>query len=166
MLDTENQVCYNRYKLIAITNKPMTSLESLCAQLKTRGRRVTPQRRAIIQVLLDADAHLTADHIYTRVRRAMPDLSPATVYSTLRELAEMGLLLELDLGLGERHYDIVTADHAHLVCLSCRRIEDVPCDLERLELLPEHTHGFEVQDCRIIFRGYCPACIARQKGKN
>jgi Fur family peroxide stress response transcriptional regulator len=166
MLDKENQACYNRYKLIAITNKPVTSLESLCAQLKTRGRRVTPQRRAIIQVLLDAGTHLTADHIYTRVRHAMPDLSHATVYNTLRELAEMGLLLELDLGLGERLYDIVTADHAHLVCLSCGRVEDVPCDLERLELLPEHTRGFEVRDCRIIFRGYCPVCITRQEGND
>jgi Fe2+ or Zn2+ uptake regulation protein len=166
MLDTENQACYNRYKLIAIINKFVTSLESLCTQLKARGRRVTPQRRAIIQVLLDDGTHLTADDIHTRVRHAMPDLSPATVYNTLHELAELGLLLELDLGLGERRYEIVTADHAHLVCLSCGRIEDVPCDLEKLELLPEHTHGFEIRDCRVIFRGYCPVCIARQEGKN
>jgi Fe2+ or Zn2+ uptake regulation protein len=144
----------------------MTSLESLCAQLKARGRRVTPQRRAIVRVLLDNSKHLTAEHVYTQVRDAIPDLSPATVYNTLHELAEMGMLLELDLGLGERHYDITTADHAHLVCLACGRIEDVPCDLEELELLPEHTHGFEVLDCRVVYRGYCPVCITLEKEKD
>ena len=100
----------------------MTSLESVCAQLKARGRRVTPQRRAIIQVLLDNSKHLTAELVYTRARDTMPDLSPATVYNTLHELAEMGMLLELDLGLGERHYDVITTDHAHLICLACGRI--------------------------------------------
>jgi Fe2+ or Zn2+ uptake regulation protein len=92
----------------------------------------------------------------------MPDLSPATVYNTLRELVEMGMLLELDLGLGERHYDAVTADHAHLVCLGCGRVEDVPCDLDKLALLPEHTRGFQVTDQRVIFRGYCPTCARRK----
>ena len=166
MLDTKQLGCYNRYKLVGITNNPMISLESVCAQLKARGRRVTPQRRAIIRVLLDNGKHLTAEHVYTCVRNAIPDLSPATVYNTLHELAEMGMLLELDLGLGERHYDITTVDHAHLVCLACGRIEDVPCDLKELEPLPEHTHGFEVVDRRVIYRGYCPVCITLRKGKN
>jgi Fe2+ or Zn2+ uptake regulation protein len=88
----------------------------------------------------------------------MPDLSPATVYNTLRELVEMGMLLELDLGLGGRHYDVVTATHAHLVCLGCGRVEDTPCDLDKLTLLPEHACGFHVIDQRVIFRGYCPTC--------
>jgi Fe2+ or Zn2+ uptake regulation protein len=144
----------------------MTSLESVCAQLKARGRRVTPQRRAIIQVLLDNSKHLTAEHVYTRARDTMPDLSPATVYNTLHELAEMGMLLELDLGLGERHYDVITTDHAHLICLACGRIEDVPCDLEKSGLLPEHMHGFKVLDRRVLYRGYCPVCITLQQGKN
>jgi Fe2+ or Zn2+ uptake regulation protein len=166
MLDTKQQDGYNHYKLIDTTNKSMSSLDSFCAQLQARGRRITPQRRAIIQVLLENSRHLTAEHVYTRVRYAIPGLSPATVYNTLRELAEMGMLLELDLGLGERHYDIVTVNHAHLVCLACGRVEDVPCDLEKLEPLPEHTHGFKVLDSRVIYRGYCPVCLALQKGKN
>jgi Fe2+ or Zn2+ uptake regulation protein len=138
----------------------MSSIDSLCAQLKARGRRVTPQRRAIIRVLLKDGAHTTAEQVYTQVRNVMPDLSPATVYNTLHELSEMGMLLELDLGLGERHYDIVTTDHAHLVCLECGHIEDVPYDSDALKLPPEHTHGFEVIDHRVTFRGYCPNCTA------
>jgi Fe2+ or Zn2+ uptake regulation protein len=166
MLDTWYGACYNHYKFRDITNKPMRSLESLCAQLKAHGRRVTPQRRAIIQVLLDDGTHVTADHVYTQARDMMPNLSPATVYNTLHELAEMGILMELDLGLGERRYDIMTADHAHLVCLECGHIEDVPYDSSALELLPEHACGFKVLDHRVTFRGYCPNCAALKDREN
>lgn len=138
------------------------SLEHLCEQLKAQGRRVTPQRRAIIQALLEDDAHPTADQIFTRVRQVMPDISQATVYNTLRELVEMDVLHELNLGLGERHYDFAAANHAHLVCLGCGRVEDALCDCSTLTLSLEQAHGFHVLDCNVIFRGYCPACTAAE----
>jgi Fe2+ or Zn2+ uptake regulation protein len=137
----------------------MLSVDRLCEQLKSHGRRLTPQRRAIIQVLLEDAAHPTAEQIFARVRQIMPDMSHATVYNTLHELVEMDLLQELDLGLGERHYDFTTDDHAHLICVGCGRVEDVPCDYEAMAIPPENTHGFHVFDCNVIFRGYCPACM-------
>lgn len=141
----------------------MSTVNHLCAQLRAQGRRVTPQRRAIIQALVDDDTHPSAEQIFTRVMDSMPDMSPATVYNTLRELVEMGVLSELELGLGGRHYDVITTDHAHLVCLGCERIEDVPCEPGALALPPEHAHGFQVVDCRVTFRGYCPACASGKK---
>jgi Fur family peroxide stress response transcriptional regulator len=142
----------------------MASTDYVCAQLKARGRRVTPQRRAIIQFLLDNDSHPTAEQVFTHVQETMPDMSPATVYNTLHELVELGTLTELDLGLGERRYDVNLTDHAHLICLSCERVEDIPYDLEALVLPAKHTHGFQVMDCRVIFRGYCPACAPPERG--
>jgi Fur family peroxide stress response transcriptional regulator len=139
----------------------MESADQLCTQLRAQGRRVTPQRRAIIQVLLDDHSHPTAEQVLTRVRSVMPDLSPATVYNTLHELEEIGMLQGLDLGLGERHYDIKTSHHAHLVCIGCGRVEDVSYDPNSATPLPEHTHGFQVVDCSIIFRGYCSACASK-----
>jgi len=144
----------------------MDTVAHICVQLKARGRRVTPQRRAIIQVLLGNHSHPTADQVLSRVRCAMPDLSPATVYNTLHELVEMSALWELDLGLGERRYEITRPDHAHLVCLECGRVEDVPCDLESLALPPGHTHGFQVVDCNVIFHGYCPACVFQKEDQD
>ena len=124
------------------------------------------QRRAIIRVLLGNEGeHPTAEQIFTRVRSMIPDMSPAMVYNTLHELVEMGALLELDLGLGQRRYDINAPDHAHLVCLECGRVEDIPCRDEALTLPPEHAHGFRVVDCRVVFRGYCPACAFPEEGQ-
>lgn len=158
MLDRQPRVCYNNSKLRNGINNPMISVDHLCAQLRAHGRRVTPQRRAIIQVLLENCTHPAAEQIFTRVRGVMSDISQATVYNTLRELVEIGALKGLDLGLKERRYDVIVTDHAHLVCLGCGRVEDVTCDWETLLPLPEHAHGFQVVDCNVIFRGYCPAC--------
>ena len=144
----------------------MSSVQDICAQLRAHGRRVTPQRRAIIQVLLEDHAHLTAEQILTRVRGGMPDLSPATVYNTLHELVEMGALHELDLGPGGRHYEVAQASHAHMVCLRCGRIEDVPQNCTGLIPSPEQAHGFHIVDCNVVFRGYCPACVFQADGQD
>ena len=140
----------------------MSSVDRLCEQLKAQGRRLTPQRRAIIQALCDDDSHPTAEQIFTRVRQDMPDMSHATVYNTLRELVEMDVLRELNLGLGERHYDFNKDTHAHLICLICGRVEDVPYDKGAITLPSRHTRGFHIVDCNVIFRGYCPDCMSKE----
>lgn len=139
----------------------MTTVDQICEQIRACGRRVTPQRRAIIQALLADRSHPTAEQIFTRVRNVMPDISPATVYNTLHELAAVGLLLELDVGLGERRYDVTTTSHAHLVCLGCGRIEDVLCNYETFTLPSRESHGFQIVGCTVVFRGYCPDCTPR-----
>jgi Fur family peroxide stress response transcriptional regulator len=140
----------------------MSSVDHLCEQLKAQGRRLTPQRRAIIQALFDDEAHPTAEQIFTRVRQDMPDMSHTTVYNTLRELVEIDVLRELDLGLGERHYDFNEDTHAHLVCLGCGRVEDVPYDKGAITLPSRQTRGFHLVDCNVIFRGYCPDCMIKE----
>ncbi|MCX7682188.1 MAG: transcriptional repressor [Anaerolineae bacterium] len=140
----------------------MATPELICETLKAQGRRLTPQRRAIIQALLDDDSHPTVEQILSRVRRILPDISPATIYNTLDELVELGVVRELDVGLGERHYDIRTADHAHLVCIRCHRVEDVPFNYDALGTDAQHLRGFAVLERQLILRGYCPECLASQ----
>ena len=136
----------------------MRSLEYLCEQLRASGYRMTPQRRAILQILLENHDHPTAEQVLERAQRALPDLSQGTVYNILRDLVKMGLLRELTFGIGKRHYDTNISVHAHLVCLKCGRVEDVPYDYESLAIAPEHLHGFQVLDHRVTLRGYCPDC--------
>jgi len=137
----------------------MISVDRVCQRLRTEGRRVTPQRRVIVRVLLEDGSHLTADQVLKRARCELPDISQATVYNTLHELAELGLLQELDLGLGldQRRYDISVAEHDHLVCLRCGRVEDVP-RRDELKSSLRQDHDFDVVDRRVIYLGYCPDC--------
>ncbi len=85
----------------------------------------------------------------------MPDISLATVYNTLRELAEMQELCELDLGRGVRRYEISQVGHAHRVCLICGRIEDVPGDFEKLKPLFQYGEDFCPVRYAVTIYGYC-----------
>jgi Fe2+ or Zn2+ uptake regulation protein len=133
----------------------MSRLKELVRTFRQHGYKMTPQRRAILKVLTEDVSHPTAEQIHETVRERMPDISLATVYNTLHELAEMQELSELDLGHGVRHYEISQGDHAHRVCLVCGRIEDVPGDFEKLKLLFQCCDGFRPVRYAVTIYGYC-----------
>ncbi len=136
----------------------MRSVEELCEVLREKGLKVTPQRRLIFKALRDDVNHPTVEDIYRRVQEVMPDISLATVYHTVRDLEEMGEVVELDLGEGKSRYDPCTTPHYHLVCLGCRRVLDIMGDFDGLELSPAETSGYQIVRCDVVFYGYCPDC--------
>jgi len=136
----------------------MRPVEQLCEVLRERGLKVTPQRRLIFEALYDSPEHPSADDIYNAVKEAMPDMSLATVYHTINDLVTMGELVELDLGEGKSRYDPLTSHHHHLVCLDCRKVEDIARDLDCVQLLPEEMNGYQVERCDVVFYGRCPDC--------
>lgn len=140
----------------------MTSVDKVCAKFRNQGRRITPQRRAIVRALLNDGNHPTADEVLTHVRREMPSISLATVYNTLHEMEDLGLLKELDFGLGlaERRYDLIMEEHDHLICLRCGHVEDVPRVADVLYPPAEHDHDFQVVGRRVTYLGYCPDCAS------
>ncbi|MEL0000309.1 MAG: transcriptional repressor, partial [Acidimicrobiaceae bacterium] len=71
-----------------------TLLERLQQQ---RGYRLTAQRRVVAQVLEGENLHLTADEVLSQAEAMLPEISRATVYSTLQQFVDMGQLLELSL---------------------------------------------------------------------
>ena len=97
--------------------------ERLQDALRLAGRRLTPQRRLILQVLEESDGHLDADALYDRVKARDPDVSLATVYRTLAVLREIGLVEECRLGEDHGHYEAVRAEpHYHFACLRCGKV--------------------------------------------
>jgi Fur family transcriptional regulator, stress-responsive regulator len=132
----------------------------LLERLRTRGWRMTPQRRVVAEVLRGEHVHLSAETIHARARRRLPEISLATVYNTLNELVAMGELLEVSPGYGPKRYDPNVVDHhQHLVCLGCSAILDVhPAGEADLVLPVDEQHGYEVLDVDVVFRGRCPAC--------
>lgn len=138
----------------------MSRPEELVQKFKQRGYKMTPQRRAIIKALTGDASHPTAEQIYERVRERMPDISLATVYNTLRELAEMQELYELNVGQGRRHYETSQRDHAHRVCLKCGQIEDVPGDFEKIKPLFQCGDDFRPTRYAVTIYGYCADYVA------
>ena len=138
----------------------MAQAAPLLERLHSRGWRVTPQRRAVAEVLRGEHVHLTADEVFTAARRRLPEISLATVYNTLRELVAMGEVLEVRADAGPARYDPNVAErHHHLVCEGCGALYDVaPAGVEGLRLQGADRHGFRLTGVDVFFRGRCRAC--------
>lgn len=142
----------------------MRSPTELTELFRDRGLKVTPQRRAIFEVLHGNPDHPTAEGIYARVSQDMPTISLRTVYQVLNDLADMGELAQLDLGTGSSRFDPNLDPHHHLVCESCGTVLDVHGDIADITLPAAEAGGFAVSTTEIIFRGQCSACRAASGG--
>ena len=113
----------------------MNTMELLKERLKETGFKITPQRRAIVEILLKhSDKHLSSEEIYDLVRVDCPEIGLATVYRTMQLLDEVGAISKLNLDDGCIRYEIDLSDsdshhHHHLICKKCGNIIEVKEDL-------------------------------------
>src|ERR1700727_300565 len=130
--------------------------------LRARGMRSTPQRRAILSVFSGGRTeHLSADEIYARASEALSELSRATVYATLAEFSELGLLSAFGSPEPVR-YDTNLEPHAHFRCRLCLRISDL--DGGRQDPGEINDPGFVVERVEIRAEGVCDECTAYADG--
>lgn len=150
-----------------LTAKDYTVLKE---QFKSKGYKLTPQRRAIVDIIVESERkHLTAEEIYDLVKVGCPEIGLATVYRTILLLEEMGVIYKLDLNDGCSRYELAneneTHRHHHLVCNKCGKVSEVEDDLlEELENEVEVKYGFKIEDHSVKFFGVCREC--KDEGKN
>ncbi len=127
--------------------------------LKSSGVRITPQRHAVLEYLIEAEIHPTADDIYKALEGKFPNMSVATVYNNLRVFKDIGLVKELTYGDASSRFDYNTTKHYHVICESCGKIVDFHYpSLDEVEALAETVTGFEVSHHRMEIYGTCPDC--------
>ena len=134
--------------------------ELLQDALRATGKRLTPQRRLILQVLEESNGHLDADALYERVKAHDPNVSLATVYRTLAVLREIGLVEEHRLGQDHGHYEAVRQEpHYHFTCLRCGKVIefDTPLVAQVEQELCEQK-GVRVTSTHLHVSGYCAQC--------
>lgn len=140
-------------------------LESLLRGLRERGCRVTPQRLAVLRILLGSEEHLSVEEVFERVRGDYPTTSLGTIYKTVHLLKEMGEVLEIGTGRGSNRYDgFRPRPHPHLICVRCNAVQDA--DLPGLAALSEdilQASGFRVLHHRFDLFGICPQCQSNAK---
>ncbi|HIE39791.1 MAG TPA: transcriptional repressor [Anaerolineales bacterium] len=132
--------------------------ERVARRLRMEGYRLTPQRMAILQAVLESPSHLTAEEIYRQVSADFPMLSLATVYKTLHMLKGLGEVMELTVD-GRSHYDGDAPPHPHLICVRCHTIIDLP--LEMAVTVPEEAlaeRGFRALWHQVEVHGLCRQC--------
>lgn len=126
-------------------------------KLKSLGIKLTPQRIAILRFLERNEEHPSAETIYKALKRKFPTMSLATVYNTLENLKNKGLIWELTIDPKKKRFDPNPGPHHHLFCEKCNKIFDVPHEIpvpvERLE-----QEGFQIIKSHVEIVGICPHC--------
>lgn len=146
----------------------MFSRCELLDQVAARGIRLTAQRRALIETIQGATAHLDAASLLKLARQRDPNIDRATVYRTIELLKKLGMIDELDLMHldGEKHYYEVKTqqDHLHLACFECGEIiEFATPAFEQLKQEIAAKNHFEIQVIRLEAGGTCSACAAKKE---
>ena len=130
--------------------------------LRSVGLKVTPQRSAILGILMESKNHPGVEDLYKEIKQNHPSISLATVYKTVYTLKEKGLVQELPVSFNKVAYDGNVDFHPHLVCSSCNTIVDLPSFNQSI---PEawlreasSRHDYHVDSASVILYGVCPEC--------
>ncbi len=138
------------------------SLEEIYKKLRDSGSRLTPQREYILDVFFKADSglHLSPEDVFRVLSETNKlNVSLATVYRTVKTLYLMGVLREVDLAEGHKHYELASGNnepHHHIVCLNCNKtIEFSSLEVNRLALEIAKNYNVEIHDVELKILGKC-----------
>jgi Fur family peroxide stress response transcriptional regulator len=122
-------------------------------------QKLTPQRDAVLQVILDREDHPTANEIFEAARQRLPTISYATVYNSLRYLKDAGLVLEIKFGDSASRYDRETDRHDHAICSACGKLVDfdLPQTAQLMQAAARKSH-FKPESVHLTLRGLCADC--------
>jgi Fur family transcriptional regulator, ferric uptake regulator len=127
--------------------------------LRSRGLRMTPQRRAIVFEVMRTQGHIAPADVARKVQSEMPGVNASTVYRTLALLEEIGVLSHAHLESGAEYHRTEEAGHVHLTCSSCGAEDDLSIDeAQALQKVVERHHGFEPDLTHFAISGLCAAC--------
>lgn len=137
--------------------------------LQQRGLKHSRQRQAIAEAFFAMGGHVPVDALVVRVRQGDPRVSVATVYRTMKLLAECGLAVPRHFADGQTRYEPATRAHAdrhdHLICTGCGEIVEFESErVSELQRRLARRHGFEVERRRVELYGRCARCRARHAG--
>lgn len=139
-------------------------INSLKEDFKQKGYKLTPQRRAIVNSIIENKGrHLTVEEIYDEVKKDCPEIGLATVYRTTLLLEELGIIYKLDLDDGCARYELAHEGehhrHHHLICNECGNVIEVEGDLlDEIEEKIQRTYKFNILDHSVKFFGICNNC--------
>jgi Fe2+ or Zn2+ uptake regulation protein len=139
------------------------NLEDVLALLHAQGDRVTTPRRLLIQSLLEAGGHRTAEKLAAVVQSRAPDVHLSTIYRNLDELERLGVIEQVRFGQGAATYHLAAARHGHLVCSECGATIEVSDGLfHSLERAAMTRYGFTIDPHHLAMLGRCATCSAAE----
>jgi Fur family transcriptional regulator, peroxide stress response regulator len=133
--------------------------EELIRQLREKGLKITPQRLAIVDALVEnRELHPGTNLIYAEALKRTKRVSLSTVYATLGEFSQQGLIKSLEFDRMENRYEGNLEEHINLVCRRCGKITDYPLPPSGLAKDIAREAGFVVTEARMEYYGNCRDC--------
>ena len=138
---------------------------SLKAELNSRGWRLTPQRETILHVFqnLPRGDHLSAEELHGLLQQRGEPISLSTIYRSVKLMARMGILRELELAEGHKHYELnqpFPHHHHHLVCIQCNRTIEFKNDsILKQGMKQVEKEGLQLIDCQLTIHTICPEAL-------
>jgi Fur family transcriptional regulator, peroxide stress response regulator len=136
------------------------SARQLTERLNSSGFRFTPQRQHVYDVLQQKLDHPTAEEVFIRSKRVMPEISHATVYNCLDALVKCGLVRQVQLERGATRFCPNMEEHCHYYCDACGAVFDVALNNSTVVPSPK---GFKIDHYDIAVHGVCADCAGKKK---
>ncbi len=122
-------------------------------RLRAAGLRATRQRLALARLLFaDTDRHVTAEALHKEAQANNVRVSLATIYHTLNQFTEAGLLREVVVDSRSSYFDTNVSHHHHFFCEEDRYLVDIPCEELKVAKLPYPPPGTTVTEVDIVIR--------------
>ena len=142
-------------------------MDNVIDVLRDKGHKITPQRRAVINALLECGQFPTALQLLDYVKKSQPDVSLDTVYRNLSLLKELGMVNEIQTGNQDgNRFEILTNGnhHHHVICLKCGKVQCLNfCPISNAEIEQVERNGFDIVSHSLEFYGYCQECKKNDK---
>lgn len=132
--------------------------KQLLQELRSEGFRITPQRVAIIDYILETSSRPTAEEIHKKISDTYPMTSLSTVYKTIELLKEKNIIRPT--GISEKtQFEVAADDQINLICTKCGIIETIrDSSVSQLEIKAKKKTQFEIKNRRLEFTGLCRKC--------
>jgi Fe2+ or Zn2+ uptake regulation protein len=136
-----------------------SSVDDVIAEVRARGGRATPSRRALLEVLFESRGHLSAEELTNAVQARDPRVHLSTIYRNVEDLERLGVVVHTHLGHGPATYQLASMAHAHLICEVCGTTVEAPDELFRgLARMTKATLGFSIDPHHFAMLGRCASC--------
>lgn len=123
------------------------------------------QREDLLNILKNSKTHPTAEELYEKVKKEIPNVSKGTVYRNLKELVEENYIIKISMADGADRYDYIHKEHNHIICKYCGNVKDFEYNFDSKKAkqsIVDQT-GVEPFLDGVIVYGVCKRCKGKLK---
>lgn len=148
---------------VELSDRLNDALLAFRGKCRENGLKVTPQRVAVYQALVESSDHPSAENVFRSVREVLPNISMDTVNRTLLTLQKIGAAITVEGSGDAKRYDGHLEDHQHFKCLRCKKIVDIFDETFDDIHSPSILTGYTILRKTVYFEGICGECKSKDK---